>query len=261
MTIHKLKDSQRGLIEPGFGLGPFAFKNRLVLSLYREFPYSRFAQVLREQFPHLPKRALPGRTVKAIYERCVEAKAQRDIHEVARAIARPPGWKKSRNKLGQLINLLDTYKQSDLEQRIRAAQSNFKRTRIQPLVRQLLPLLRGMDTIAEWWEGFAGFARWLDFYRGYVWTLDSRLRGQLTQSQRAEVIVAAFEHFKVRKTSEDGIKKALQREAQELRRFVFNGSLEIQETQYTVTGPVGRHLDRPSKRKKRTRSKPDPGQS
>jgi hypothetical protein len=192
----------------------------------------------------------------------LEAKTQREVHEVATNIVRTAGWKKSRAKLGQLIKLLDTYKQFDLEPRIRTAQTDRKQARIQPLATQLVLLLREIDSVAEWWEGFAGFARWLDFYRGYVWTLDSRLRkGKLTQLQRAEVIAAAVEHFKIRKTSEDGILKTLRREQKHPRRFVFSGPLEIQETQYAVTGPVGRDPGRHSKRNQRTTSKPHPEQS
>lgn len=226
--MRKPKDYQRRLTEPGFGLGPFTFRNRIQSSLCHRFPYKHFAEYLRQHFSHLPKRTLTERIIKLIYERCMEAKGQQDLLDVAKWITRMDAWKRSRAKTDQLVNLLNTYEDFDLERRIRKSQNNRKRLIVQSFATQLLGLLREITEIGDWWEGFAGFARWLDFYRGYVWTLDSRLhRRKLTQLQRAEIIYVAFEYFKVRDTSEEGILKTLQREKKHPRRFVFRGPLEI----------------------------------
>jgi hypothetical protein len=103
---------------------------------------------------------------------------------------------------------------------------------------KLSPLLAELDHVTDAWEGLANQAPVKALYRGYIWRMDQHLQKhyRVTKELRADLIAAAIKWMGAEsRVSQSSIQKSLTREADEPRRFTFDGG-PLPENRKTGSG-------------------------
>jgi hypothetical protein len=222
------EDISERLLRPAFGLGPFAFRAGLEAKYQAELNPDTFAQELREELADLQ----PSKdTIDFLYETCFDARIEKELMAKARTITGTDAWRASRKRLPRLIESLRGYENIEMETRLREELGKTEVNSITPPIAVALKKqLAELNWACECWEGFAKWAYWKRFYRGYVWNMDRRLRKEYEKQQdRTEIIAAAVRWMEVEsQVSGDSIARCLRREGKVPKRFVFNGPLSFE---------------------------------
>lgn len=213
------------LLKPGFRLGPFAFRTELEQRLGEELDFTKFRQLMSDQFVDLPQ-PLSDSTIEYLYDTCVEAHIDKAVMAKAREITRKKSWQRARRRLRRLITSLHQYQEIELEEHLRAKLGTAQDSVTTRALAQLTADLEGLQKACEWWDGFAQSSPWGAFYRSYIWQMNKHLqkRYQLKQEYRVDIVAAAISNTRLAsRVSSGAIARSLTREKTRPRRFVYTG--------------------------------------
>jgi hypothetical protein len=216
----------------GFGLGPFAYRDRLENAITQQLRFSDFVKRISSQFPELMNQQVTVPTVRHLYDTCLEMRIEKEL--LAKAIAITGGknlrsaerWRNMHARLHHIQSAVGnyTYYNKDVEAHLRQQLDGKGPSSTRVSIIKLSHQLAELEQIISWWEELAHQAPWKAFYRGYVWTLNRYLkkRHNLTKELSADVIAAAIRFMRIESAvSQGSIQRSLTREATKPRRFVF----------------------------------------
>jgi hypothetical protein len=218
--------SQR-LTRIGFGLGPYAFQQKMEIQLREAPTVDQFCQYMRSQFVEL--KVLSNKDLDDLYEICIQARVERSVIEKGRKVMSQSQWKRSILRLRRLTATLRKSEAIKVETRLREALGNTGPSQSEEFADELSKRLWELTRICSWWEGLAASDKWKKYYAGYIWQMNLYLVGKVrTESDRADIIAHVLRWMKVEaRVSKDAILRSLTRERAKPRRFVFRGDDEF----------------------------------